>query len=60
MRTCNHFCIANVGGKCAVSDCRGPVEIIGQKPDFDLELAARFYKCSMDSLDDYFGGKDHA
>ena len=58
MRTCNTFCIANIGGKCAVQDCRGPVERIGQKPDFDLELAARFYKCSMDSFDDYFGEED--
>ena len=52
MRTCNKFCIAHVGGTCAVPDCRGPVEGSGQKPDFDLELAAKFYKCSMDSFDD--------
>ena len=54
MRTCNTFCIANVCGKCAVQDCRGPVERIGQKPDFDLELAAKFYKFSMDAFDDFF------
>ena len=59
MRTCNTFCIANVGGNCAVQDCRGPVERIGKKTDFDLKLAAKFYKCSMDSFDDYFREEDN-
>lgn len=55
MRTCEKPCIANVNGKCDVQNCRGPIVRIGQKHDFDLELAAKFYKCSMDSFDDYFG-----
>lgn len=62
MRTCDQTCIANVGGKCAVQDCRGPVVRTGRKTDWDLEFAAKAYKISMDSFDDYFGsvGEDGA
>lgn len=60
MKTCNKTCIANVGGKCAVQDCRGPISRLDGAPISDLERAAKFYDLLRDAFDDYFGGNDHA
>lgn len=55
LRRCDRRCIANVGGQCAVADCRGPVGQIPMGPNRTLESSARYYQYMRSAFDDYFG-----
>lgn len=55
LRRCDRCCIANVGGRCAVEDCRGPVVQMHMGTNRTLENSARYYKYIRSAFDDYFG-----
>lgn len=58
LRECSKFCIANVGGKCAVKDCTGEIkssaQFGGQNGYKTPEDAAKFYEMSQKAFTEAF------
>lgn len=42
-RQCSKRCIANVGGRCAVEHCRGPVVQMHMGQNRTLDISAQYY-----------------
>lgn len=52
MTKCDKPCIANVGGDCAVAQCKGQITMIARKGSQTTEQAARFYEIAAEVFDE--------
>lgn len=51
---CKETCIANVGGQCAVKQCKGPITSTGRHGSRSVEDAAGLYEASQKMFAYYF------
>lgn len=58
MRNCDKWCIANAGGVCAVTECKGEIRCLDVRKDMTAENRAKMYEASREAFDYYFGKKE--
>ena len=59
MKDCNKRCIANVGGKCTVKECRGEIVALDIGKPLSPEQVAEDYEIICDTVSKYLKEKAH-